>query len=118
MALTIREPGYQGELVSLAGVRGKRYLGRQGERFTIALTGGTGQIGMPSNPKRIAATIQIFVGTDDLQVYFGDSTDGPAFILAPRDLLQIDLNLPWTGAVYLYSSGTMSVLCNEITVQT
>lgn len=118
MAEPIREPGYTGRLVSLGGVMGRPFQGRQGIRYTIALTGGVGQIGIPVNPHRISATVQIFVGTDDLQVYLGNSTDGPAFILAPRDLLQIDHNLPWTGAIYLYSSGTMSVLCNEVTIQT
>jgi len=114
----IREPGFNGRLISLSGVLGAVGQGREGVRHTVAVTGGTGIIGMPSNPLRISATVQIFIGTADLQVFFGDSTDGPAFILAPRDMLQIDHNLPWAGAVYLYSSGTMSVLLNEVSVRT
>jgi len=118
MAEPIREPGFQGRLYSLGGVVGEPGQGRQGIRHLITLTGGVGQIGMPANPRRISATIQIFNGTADLQVFFSDDTEGPAFILAPRDMLQVDWNLPWTGAVYLFSSGTMSVLCNEVTIQT
>jgi hypothetical protein len=118
MAEPIQEAGYNGRLVSLGGVVGGVGRGRRGERFTRALSAGVGQIGIPSNPGRIAATIQIFNGADDLQVYFGDSTDGPAYILAPRDMLQIDSNLPWIGAVYLYSAGAgVTVLCNEVSVQ-
>ena len=118
MAIKVQEPGYNGQLISLGGVKGAWGRGRNAVQTVRALTGGVGMIGLPSNPMRIAATVQIFNGTDDLQVFFGDSTDGAVFLLAPRDLLQINMYLPWVGAVYLYSTGSMSVLCNEVEVQT
>ena len=110
------EPGYNGRLISLGGVVGKRGVGRQSIRNNINLAASVGQIGLPANSRRIAATIQSYTVGDDLQIFLGNSTDGACYIISSRDVFQINYLLPWTGAVYMYSTGILAVVCNEIVV--
>jgi len=117
MAEPTREQGYEGRLVSLAGIKGSPGLGRRAERFDITTAAATPISGLPANPARIAATIQVTAGTDRVSVYFGD-TDGPYITLGLNDFLQIDYQLPWTGVITLQSAGINTVICNELTVQT
>jgi hypothetical protein len=118
MAEPIREPGFQGRLYSLGGIVGEPGQGRQGIRNSYTLGAGVGQIGLTANPRRIAATIQNTDTGDDLYAFFGNDSTGPAYLIASGDMLQIDWNLPWTGTVYLYSAGAITVTCNEVTIQT
>lgn len=119
MANEVFEPGFNGRLISLGGIAGKEGAGRQAQRFTVTVSAGVGIIGLPSNGKRISATVQIFTGSTDLQIYMGDSTYGPAYLIGPtKQMFQIDKDLPWTGSLYLYSTGALSVIINEVSVST
>lgn len=118
MANEVFESGFSGSLYSLGGIKGKEGAGRQSQRYVVGLSAGVGAIGIPANGKRISATVQFTNSQADLQVFFGDSIYGPVFYLRPYDLLQVDADLPWTGAIYLFSAAAVSVIISETTVIT
>jgi len=117
MAEPIREAGYVGQLISLAGVRGREGLGRIGMTEAVTVVAASAIVGLLSNPARLAASIQNLSVDDDLDVYFGDTSLGPKFTLPHLGYLQIDYLMPWTGPVYLYSAGTGIVTVSELSVQ-
>lgn len=93
-----QESGYSGELVSLGGVRGIRFRGRQCDSATYTLVTGDNQSVLVENGRRISAIIQNVDDVDAVDVRLGD---GPVFVrIYPHGSLQIDSDFPWTGYVY------------------
>lgn len=117
MTKPVRDAGFVGRLVSLAGVLGAEGLGRSARHDSVSISSGLGVIGLESNPLRIAASVQNYSVDDVLNVFLGDTTDGPVFTLKHLGYLQIDINMPWTGAIYLQSGGTGIAAINEMSIQ-
>lgn len=95
-----QEAGFSGTLVSLGGVSGVRYRGRQttGEVITVeAATPNT--LLLASNPRRLAAIVQN-IGAANIALTFGaEGVGNEGLTLAPGVSFQIDYNFPWTGDV-------------------
>lgn len=95
------EPGFNGQVISLASVAGASGKGRQAVSNSFTLSGIV--IIAPANPKRISAIIQnvgdpAFPGSQ-LGVYIGGVNTIP-ITLTENGTLQIDGNYPWTGEIY------------------
>lgn len=118
--MAITENGHVGELVSLAGVPGKVFLGRELVYASyVPITTTTSQV-LFNNPKRIAALI-VNSGSTDIAIRLGTTpVIGPpiqGMLLSPGGSLQIDKDLPWTGEVFVVfgaSGGSLEV--EEISV--
>jgi len=113
------EPGHQGtDLVSLAGVPGND-RGREISSYSVTLGSGIVLL-LQANPQRIAAVIQNY---DDpaapgsfVQVYLGGVNTIP-ITLSPLGTLQIDVNLPWAGEIYVNTTpNSPVVVANEVSI--
>jgi len=100
----IRESGNLEGLVSLGGVRSKPGLGRIMETSGPIISG-TQQV-MNDNPKRISA-ILCNRNTVPMIIHFDTQT---LIELLPDAAMQIDINFPWTGAVFCTTTGGAGVL--------
>lgn len=103
-------------LVSLGGVLGVPFIGRQADINTHHVSTTRRQL-LGNNSRRIAALLVASKANDDtVPVYLADSSDATV-ILSPGDSFQIDYNLPWTGSVYGISTGADEVInVTEISV--
>lgn len=102
--------------VSLAGVKGRVGLGLRVTRPDTSLVFTAGLQVLGSNPARRWALIQN-IGTTDINASFDSDTAVAAdFIIPAKGVLQIDSQLPWTGPVSVYTSGTVTYI--EASVQT
>ena len=100
------EPGFRGRMVSLGGVAGREGLGLHTRRPDAPITV-TDQYILNTNQARMWALIQNTGLVNDLRICLDEGTGiAPAFVLKPGETLQIDKNLPWTGAVYAQSTTT------------
>lgn len=117
MALVV-EMGYNGRLVSLAGVLGAEGKGRIISPTTLVVS--TAVIALSANPKRISALLQNF---DDpstpgsrMYVFIGNNSSAP-IVLAPLGSLQIDADFPWTGEIWASAPANTPVLeMNEVSI--
>ena len=108
------EPGYNGQLVSLAGIMGGPGKGRVVASSAFILAGNI-QV-MSPNPKRISALILNGDPSINVNVFLG-GTSGYAVVLGPLGSFQIDVNFPWTGEVDASpASGTPTISVNEVSV--
>lgn len=107
------ESGYSGQLISLAGVAGRPGLGRHVTSYAGYGGVGTPTQVSPNNPMRISALIRN-VGPGASTIYLDTVT---ACVLQVGGTLQIDQNLPWTGAISASGTGADLVSVMEISVQ-
>lgn len=102
-------------LVSLNGIEGRRYAGREADTNQYTNVGTTPMILLTENSLRQAAIIQN-LGPATLSINLPESGGYPLQLL-PNGTFQIDNNFPWTGAVYgTYASGTGYVYVWEVSV--
>jgi len=95
-----KEPGYVGQLISLAGVKGVAGQGRATVEDTITLVGAGLQFIVPANPKRIALLVQNHYSSDSiLKFSLGGANATTAKSLQIGDTLIIDALFPWTGMI-------------------
>lgn len=116
-----REPGFNGQLISLGGIRGKIGAGQRYRQELIELATTYAAEAIPSNPLRTWMMIQNRVeNTVPISVSFGDSTPAAASIsLQLGDTLIIDRNNPWTGSIGFAhaSAGTEYVRVAEFSIE-
>lgn len=110
------EPGALKPPVSLAGIEGQT-----GKGLEVANSGDqavTTAIVIGANGQRAWMLITIrHDSTDDAIVTFGGVADSGGIRVRPGGSLQIDKNLPWTGAMVLApASGTINVNIIEASV--
>ena len=115
------ETGYNGQLISLAGVKGTPGIGRLVNSENKNAAVGNAVL-LPGNVKRIAALIQVTQPTSEGGVHIlfqGEAgLNKPICQLHQWDILQIDDNFPWTGPVlFSDTSATPNVTVSEISVQ-
>lgn len=100
------DSGYNGRLVSLAGILGKEGYGLRTKWAVITLDLGANTETYPNNPSRMwlfvenrsAGTIYVIFGTP-----VATPTPCPSVTLKSGEALQIDKNLPWSGSLAFYS---------------
>lgn len=115
------EPGFNGQVVSLAAVSGASGKGRQvvSNSFTLGGTNPVFPCILPANPRRISAIIQNIGDPanpgSNVSIYLGGANSIP-ITLVENGTLQLDVNYPWTGDVYaaLVTNGPV-VIVVEIT---
>lgn len=116
-----REPGFNGQLISLGGVRGKIGVGQRYRQELVELATTYAAEAVPANPLRTWMIIQNRVdNTVPIRVSFGDSTPAAASIeLQLGESLIIDKSNPWTGSLgFVHSSaGTEYVRVLEFSVE-
>lgn len=105
---TAREPGFNGQLISLSGIRGKIGSGQRYRQELIELATTYAAEAIPANPLRTWMIIQNRIeNTVPISVSFGDSTPAAAsFSLQRGESLIIDRNNPWAGSFgFTHASG-------------
>jgi len=104
---TSKEPGFHGQLVSLAGLRGAPGTGRAYRQDFITIALGFNREAIPSNLARCWLMVQNSNSSPNwIGVSFGDSTPAAANIrLEPGDTLIIDATNPWSGSFGFYNTG-------------
>jgi len=114
--IIIEDVGYDGT-PSLGGVRGSEHgRGRLYTVDTFGLTPAAVNQVLNANSKRLSALI-VNAGANPMVVYFDPTYTSPAALLNPGGSLQIDKNLPWTGAVFCGSNlGVAAFYVSEISV--
>jgi hypothetical protein len=109
------EPGHGGELVSLAGVKGRKWYGRQLISGYVT-PNNTNVLILGSNPKRISAVI-VNIGSNDVYLEFGEtSADNTKLMIKPGGSFQIDALFPWTGQVNVFSAASNNVSFVEVEI--
>lgn len=98
---TATEAGFNGQLISLAGVRGRTGAGLFYKQNLVELVTTYSADAVPANPNRVWMIIQNRVeSTVQVSVSFGDSTPAAAsFALQPGESLIIDKSNPWSGSL-------------------
>lgn len=117
---TVRDTGYLGQTVSLAGVKGALGQGLVVQIESVALASSTNIQVLQSNPSRKWAVLQN-INTNDITVFFGDvAASGVAGVrLAKYGSFQLDKNIPWCGAMTAFqdSGSTINLFVMEASVQ-
>lgn len=118
MSDTLYDGGYVGQLVSLAGVKGRDGLGaRVWSSQPAPPATGAGVEVMGPNPSRLWALITN-EGTVDVQLAFDNVFTNGLFTLRPGGSFMINKNLPWTGTVHARVTGgvagTLSVAAASV----
>lgn len=120
--MSVLEPGYNGVLVSLGGVKDTSGRGRLADYEYVTMTGAISRQLLAPNPKRIAACIQnighLYGGVAALiQIDKSYPGSGPRFNLDVRETFWINQDFPWTGAVFAYvAAGGLYLYVNEISI--
>lgn len=101
------EPGFNGQLASLAGLRGAPGTGRKYRQDFLTVTLGFNREAIPSNLARCWMMIQNSNTSPNwVGVSFGDATPAAAnFRLEPGDAIVIDNSMPWSGSFGFYNTG-------------
>ncbi len=114
MAEVSLEGGYNGQLVSLGGIRG---LPGQGRKISGQNLTGNGAIQILSpNLRRIAVIIQNQSGLE-VELILRDTLTSYRIKLEDHGTFQIDDNFPWTGSVMAYAGAAtwqLSILECEV----
>jgi len=109
-----QESGYNGQIVSLGGVKAQYGHGRQSVSKTIFGVAEEEVLG--DNPGRVCAIIQNRAGVN-VTVSLGKDDSG-SFVLLPNGSFQIDQNFPWTGSVdCLAASGNLVMFAVEVSIK-
>lgn len=112
------DSGYRGQIVSLAGVKGRLGLGLKLQMDAVAVDNVTRVQVLQSNPQRVFA---IMTNEGDVDVLFaltGDTGYALHRVAARGGVFQIDKDLPWTGGVWFYGAyGATTVSYTEGLVQ-
>lgn len=109
------EPGFDGELISLGLVKGKRGHGRERRLILIGAAALDETLALESNSRRIAATFYN-AGSGQVQITLGP-VDAASIYMDPKDYFQIDYRVPWTGSMYAKFAGASSLIVTEINVK-
>ena len=104
----VQEPGYNGTLISLGGVKGTSGRGRQCNSNGVSVTTTRVQV-LPSNSKRISCLMNN-IGSDTIWLILGNAADDVVSGIIPNGSYQIDALHPWTGGIYAFVNTTPSTL--------
>lgn len=106
------DSGYNGSIVSLAGVVGRHGYGLVIETAYLIITAGFTHERIAANPNRVWLLIQNN-GLADLYVQPG-STAGPVSPhIAPGGSILFNRDMPWTGGISFASTADMAVAVQE-----
>lgn len=117
------EVGFDGQVSSMAGVKGAAYKGRQviSDSFTFGGSNPVYPLILAANPRRISAVIQNLGDAahpgEILEIYIGGVNTIP-INLVENGTFQIDTNFPWTGEVYANYSGVNTPSLGVVEVTT
>jgi hypothetical protein len=111
----IRDSGYNGSLVSLAGIVGAFGQGRNVVTGQYVNETTTPAVVLNANPKRIWASIQN-TGSAATTLSYGEGGSFKEFVnMQPWDIYVIDADHPWTGSVAI-SSTDINLLFAEVSI--
>lgn len=103
------QTAYYGKLKSLAGIESNGWRGLLIEMNDEVVTAGGSRIILPANPRRLWAVIQNTTNDPgNTAIYFGN-TSGGAILLPQYSVVQLDQNLPFTGAVIGLAGGAQNI---------
>lgn len=99
----IADNGVDGQLISLAGLKGRRGLGAVLDHRAATCPAGVKTQILQSNPGRVYALI---TNGDTARLYlsFTEDTSYNIHPLDPGGSFQIDRDFPWTGGVWGYNA--------------
>jgi len=116
MASNTQEPGYQGRIISLGGIKGTQDHGRQAF-IDVWTSTGTGYLTVPANSRRIALLLQNSLASSHrLRLSLGDLPTVEALALQPGESIQFDQFLPWTGSVVMTSEAGSTTFINIVEI--
>lgn len=99
------DAGYRGQVVSLAGVKGRPGLGTKTKEAILVLVALVEELALEANPGRVWALI---TNDSPYDVLFDFGTGKNLHTLRPYGNLLINKNLPWTGQVEVYCVTTFT----------
>ena len=115
--LRIRDTGYVGELTSLAGVRSAQGMGLTVvNRIFTTETDANIVTCIEANPRRVWASVQN-TGAAPMTVVWGSvGAFANIAVLLQWDILTIDADHPWTGAVSISTGSVLNAYCTEVSL--
>lgn len=116
----IKDSGSTGELISLAGVRGKAGLGLNLDYNTVPIPTSVNTQVLQANPARKWAVLHN-INDSDITVFFGDvAAAGIAGIRLPKyGTLILNKDLMWSGSMTAFqdSGATINMFSIEASIQ-
>jgi len=113
------EPGYKGQLTSLAGLKGAPGHGQRTTQEFITIALGFNREAIPANLSRTMLIIQNSNSSPNwIGITFGDANPAAANIrLEPGDSIVLDKDMPWSGSIGFYNTGAECyALCQEFSL--
>jgi hypothetical protein len=103
----VKDCGYSRQLESLSGNKGMYGRGLVVDQYQLSFTGANDNA-IGYNPDRVWLLL-VNESVEDVHFNFGAAAIATAGTIKGKGNLQIDINLPWCGAISLQSTGAVLV---------
>jgi hypothetical protein len=104
------------QLISLGNYIGPQSVGRVARNGYAVVAAATPLLWLEDNPKRIWATV-VNNGANDCMVHFGEQGNALyGLLLRTGGSMTVDIEHPWTGAIYAFSTLGTTLSYEEMSV--